>query len=395
MNRTISKIWRTALLVAAMPFMATTAQATILTSSVTTIEVGNITDQVNNFWGHGDTHIFEENNVTYVLDSGFGLLHLNIIDLATGETVAVGNIVDKVNGFWGDKFEVFKHNNQWYVLDIGHGLAQLNKLNPETGETTAVGNLVDQVNNIWGTTFDVYKYNNEWYILDTGAGLAHLNKFVPETGATTAVGVMEDQVNHFWGDWDIKVVHDGDTWCIIDMAAGLLHANIFEPDTGKTIKGYDIADKVNYVWGAQFDTYVKDGKRYVFDVGAGLGHLNMLNCDRCSAHVPQKNAVISGLVYCDANKDKVYTEGEHGTANIVVSVTTVDLREYILITDATGHYTLPNVPLGVAMVRLNRFTLPVNPDNLFSNILQTLVVSSNNASNIVRHGFSANNCDDY
>jgi len=101
------KIWKAIILTIVIPFITTGAYATsILTSSITTIKVGNITDQVNNFWGHGDTHIFEEDNITYILDSGCGLLHLNKIDLATGETIAIGNIIDQVNGIWGDKFEV-------------------------------------------------------------------------------------------------------------------------------------------------------------------------------------------------------------------------------------------------------------------------------------------------
>jgi len=275
---------------------------------------------------------------------------------------------------------------------MGYGLAQLNKFDPETGETTAVGNLVDKVNNIWGNTFDVYKYENQWYILDTGAGLAHLNKFDPETGATTAVGVLEDKVNHFWGSWDIQVIQDGDTWCILDMEAGLLHANVFEPDTGKTILGYNIADHVNYIWGIQFDTYVKDNKRYIFDVGAGLGHLNILNCNRCSSHNSAQSGKVSGLVFFDGNNNGKYNSNELGEVGIKLTVIDANLNTYIVITDDTGHYTVSGIALGEASVTLDITTLPLNTVLTIGDLVQHLTINGGDEDNtIIKHGYNIHN----
>jgi len=294
--------------------------------SVNTQSIGALTDQVNNYWGSGDTQVVEKNGKWYIFDTGGGLLHENQVDPRTGYTISVGNIIDQVNNYWGDQFDIFTYHNQSYIIDIGGGLAHLNKidpstgntisvgnlinkinyawgaddvqvfqyheevyimnmgagivtlhkLNPETGNTVAVGTLVDRVNNLWGIKFDVFEENNQWYIVDVGGGLAHLNKFDPRTAQTIAVGELTDQVNNLWGSEDIQVVKCNGALTILDTAGGLLHANQLNPETGETVAGSNVVDQVNNLWGSEFDVFVAHNKMYVFDVGGGLGHLNAL-----------------------------------------------------------------------------------------------------------------------
>lgn len=290
--------------------------------------IGNIIDKVNNVWGVDDTHLVKDNGQWYVFDAGGGLLHLNKIDPLTGNTIAVGNIVDQVNNVWGAQFEVFNYHNQWYILDIAAGLAHLNKIDLSTGHTTAVGNLVDKIDNTWGIDdVKVFQYNDKVYVMDLGAGHLQLNELDPETGKTTAVaalqnkidanwglkfevfndnntwylldvhggatgasmhtltpatgstrgiGQLKDQENNYWGVEDIDVVSSHGKWFILDTQGGLLHVNAFDPATASTSASANMIDAVNNVWGVEFDTFVENNRLYIFDIGAGLGHLNVL-----------------------------------------------------------------------------------------------------------------------